>query len=179
MAKSIGFENINADVIAGLPEESIEDFVDSIEELVKLGADSITIHCLAVKRASKLIDIDKEFHYKQAQIVSQMLAASREIMDKHDYLPYYLYRQKHMAGAYENTGYAKKNKECIYNMRIMDEHQAIIALGAGGISKSYYPLENRLERVPNVTNYQEYMNRIEEMFDRKEKEIFRRKKNDD
>lgn len=179
LAKSIGFDNINADVIAGLPEESVEDFADSIEELVKLGADSITIHCLAVKRASKLIDIDKDFHYKQALVVAKMLETSREIMEKYDYLPYYLYRQKHMAGAYENTGYAIKGKECIYNMRIMDEHQAIIALGAGGISKSYYPLENRLERVANVTNYQEYMNRIEEMFDRKEKELFRRKKNDD
>lgn len=176
LALSVGFDNINADIIAGLPEESVDDFINSIEEMIQLGAHSITVHSLAVKRASKLIDIDKEFHYKQSEIVSKMLEASRDIMEKNDYFPYYLYRQKHMAGAYENTGYAKKGKECIYNMRIMDEHQTIIALGAGGISKSYYPSENCLERVPNVTNYEEYIRRTDEMFERKEKELFRRKK---
>ena len=78
-----------------------------------------------------------------------------------------------MAGAFENIGYCKKDKDCIYNVRIMDEHQINIALGAGGISKMYYPEENRLERVPNVTNYQEYIKRIDEMLDRKENNIFK------
>lgn len=174
LAFEVGFESINADIIAGLPGEELEDFRNTLNEIIDLGPDNITVHSLAVKKASRLIDIDKNYHYKKALLVSDMLDASKHILRSEDYLPYYLYRQKHMAGAYENTGYCKKGKEGIYNIRIMDEHQAIIALGAGAISKSYYPSENRLERVPNVTNYEEYINRVEEMISRKEKEIFRR-----
>ena len=88
------------------------------------------------------------------------------------YAPYYLYRQKHMAGACENIGYAKPGKEGLYNIRIMDEHQTNVALGAGGISKIYFPDENRLERVANVTNYREYINRIDEMIERKREGVF-------
>lgn len=172
MAKKQGFDNINADIIAGLPEESVEDFVNTLTKVIALDPESITVHCLAVKRASKLIEQDPGFHYKQAELVADMLAESRRILAEAGYLPYYLYRQKHMAGAFENVGYCKKDKDCIYNVRIMDEHQINMALGAGGISKMYYPEENRLERVPNVTNYQEYINRIDEMLDRKEKNIF-------
>ena len=173
MAKAQGFDNINADIIAGLPEESVEDFVDTLHKVIGMDPESITVHCLAVKRASRLIEQDPGFHYKQAELVADMLTESRRILSEAGYIPYYLYRQKHMAGAFENVGYCKKGKDCIYNVRIMDEHQINIALGAGGISKMYYPEENRLERVPNVTNYQEYINRIDEMLDRKENKIFR------
>ena len=173
MAKERGFDNINADIIAGLPEESVEDFVNTLTKVIDLDPESITVHCLAVKRASKLIEQDPDFHYKQAELVADMLAESRRILAEAGYEPYYLYRQKHMAGAFENVGYCKKDKDCIYNVRIMDEHQINMALGAGGISKMYYPEENRLERVPNVTNYQEYINRIDEMLDRKENNIFK------
>jgi len=173
MAKEKGFDNINADIIAGLPEENVEDFVDTLTKVISLDPESITVHCLAVKRASRLIAQDPDFHYKQAELVAGMLAESRRILAEAGYEPYYLYRQKHMAGAFENVGYCKKDKDCIYNVRIMDEHQINMALGAGGISKMYYPEENRLERVPNVTNYQEYIKRIDEMLDRKEKNIFR------
>ena len=172
LAQKRHFQSINADIIAGLPEESIDDFVNTLQELMRLEPENITIHCLAVKRASRLADIDKDFHYKQAEIVAKMLEAGRKLLGDAGYVPYYMYRQKHMAGAFENTGYCKKDKDCIYNIRIMDEHQTIIALGAGGITKVYYPAENRLERVANVTNYQEYINRIDEMLDRKEKNLF-------
>ena len=172
MAEKYEFSSINADLIAGLPGESTEDFVKSLKEIIALAPENITVHCLAVKRASRLVDIDKDFHYKQAERVAEQLNASREMLKEAGYIPYYLYRQKHMAGAFENTGYCKKDKDCIYNVRIMDEHQTIIALGAGGITKVYYPEENRLERVPNVTNYQEYIARIDEMLDRKEKNLF-------
>lgn len=172
MADKYEFSSINADLIAGLPGESTEDFVKSLKEIIALAPENITVHCLAVKRASRLVDIDKDFHYKQAERVAEQLNASREMLKEAGYIPYYLYRQKHMAGAFENTGYCKKDKDCIYNVRIMDEHQTIIALGAGGITKVYYPEENRLERVPNVTNYQEYIARIDEMLDRKEKNLF-------
>lgn len=173
MAKEQGFDNINADIIAGLPEEEVEDYLNTLNKVIALDPESITVHCLAVKRASKLIAQDPDFHYKQAERVAEMLTQSREILAEAGYFPYYLYRQKHMAGAFENIGYCKKDKDCIYNVRIMDEHQINMALGAGGISKMYYPEENRLERVPNVTNYQEYIKRIDEMLDRKENNIFK------
>ncbi|MGN0659825.1 MAG: coproporphyrinogen dehydrogenase HemZ [Emergencia sp.] len=172
MAREQGFDNINCDIIAGLPGEDRQDFADTLRQVMAMGPENITVHCLAVKRASRLIDIDRDFHYKQADRAEGMLETGRSLLAEAGYQPYYLYRQKHMAGAFENTGYCRKDKDCIYNIRIMDEHQSVVALGAGGISKVYYPAENRLERVANVTNYQEYIRRIEEMLDRKEKNIF-------
>ena len=171
-AKSFGFKSINADIIAGLPEEDVTDFTDTLTRVMNLGADNITVHCLAVKRASRLIEEDPDFHYRQGETVGRMLAGSRRILTEAGYRPYYLYRQKHMAGAGENTGWCRPGTEGIYNMRIMDEHQSNIALGAGGISKIYYPAENRLERVANVTNYEQYIDRIDEMIKRKEDNIF-------
>ena len=97
---------------------------------------------------------------------------TREILDDKGYRPYYLYRQKHMAGSLENTGYCKDDTFSVYNIRIMEEAQSIIAMGAGGISKVYYPAENRLERVPNVSNYEIYISRIDEMIERKNRQIF-------
>jgi oxygen-independent coproporphyrinogen-3 oxidase len=138
-----------------------------------MGANNVTVHTLAVKRASRLRNIDQEYHFKAASTVSEMLAVSRDMLRAQSFVPYYLYRQKHMAGYYENVGYCQGETDNLYNVRIMDEHQTIIALGAGGISKRYYPETNRLERIPNVTNYQEYNARIEEMCARKENKLWR------
>lgn len=164
---------INADVIAGLPEETPEDFENTLKEIISLNPANITVHTLAVKRASRLIESDADYHYKQAETVKKMLDISTDAMKEAGYRPYYLYRQKHMAGAMENVGYCKDNTPCIYNIRIMDENQSILALGAGAISKKYYPKENRLERVPNVSNYQIYIERIEEMKERKNEKFFK------
>lgn len=172
MAKDIGIEHINADLIAGLPEEEPEDFEESLRQIIKLAPQNITVHTLAVKRASRLIDMDAEYHYHQGERVRKMLDISKQLMEDNGYVPYYMYRQKHMSGNFENVGYAKPNTESIYNIRIMEENQTIIALGAGGISKVYFPDENRLERVPNVSNYEIYVERLDEMLDRKEKGIF-------
>ena len=101
-----------------------------------------------------------------------MLDISRNVLTEAGFRPYYLYRQKHMAGAMENVGYCRDNTPCLYNIRIMEERQTILALGAGGISKMYYPDENRLERIPNVSNYEIYISRIDEMMERKDKNIF-------
>ena len=86
-----------------------------------------------------------------------MVADARRILAENGYFPYYMYRQKHMTGNFENVSYSRPGSESVYNIRIMDEHQTIAALGAGGISKAYYPKENRLERVPNVTNFEIYI----------------------
>ncbi len=172
IAKRIGFKSINADHIAGLPEEELSDFENTLHEVMALGADNITVHTLAVKRASRLVEMDKDYHHRQADTVSEMMNLSKRILKENGYRPYYLYRQKHMSGSLENVGYCKNDRFSVYNIRIMDETQSIIALGAGGMSKVYFPEENRLERVPNVSNYEIYIDRIDEMIERKNKNIF-------
>ena len=151
---------------------------EDIERAFRM-ASNITVHTLAVKRGSRLHEEDKQYHYRAAETVKNMLAISREMLADAAFRPYYLYRQKHMAGAMENTGYCLDDKACLYNVRIMDEHQGTLAMGAGGISKKYYPDMNRLIRVPNVTNYQEYISRIDEMIERKEKTYFTEDNNAD
>ena len=169
---SAGISAVNADVIAGLPEEEPEDFAETLKRILELDPENITVHTLAVKRASRLVEMDRDYHYRQSERVKKMLEISKEMLAGAGYMPYYLYSQKHMAGAFENVGYCKEGTPCIYNIRIMEERQTVLALGAGGISKMYYPDENRLERVPNVSNYEIYISRLDEMLDRKEKNIF-------
>ena len=178
LAHSLDFNSINADLIAGLPGEKLSDFDASLEKIIGLGADNITIHSLAVKRASRLKDEDPVFHYKQSNITNSMTAKGFETLCNRGFEPYYLYRQKHMAGAGENIGYCKPEKAGLYNIRIMDEHQSILALGAGAISKRFYPEENRLERIPNVSNVGHYINRLDEMIERKDKMFFNQKGDD-
>ena len=172
IANEAGNFIVNADLIAGLPGETPQDFEETLKEVISLGPANITVHTLAVKRASKLIEADESYHYKQAKVVEDMLAIAKDLLKEEGYKPYYLYRQKHMAGAQENVGYCKGDTPCIYNIRIMEEKQSILALGAGGISKKFYPAENRLERVPNVSNYEIYIERLDEMIDRKRKNFF-------
>ena len=169
IAKQKGFKNINADLIAGLPGEVPQDFVNSLETIIGLDPTNITVHTLAVKKASRLIEEDADYAFKQAENVREMLAATSEMLNAAGYEPYYMYRQKHMAGNFENVGWCKPGTANIYNIRIMEEDQTILALGAGGISKIYYPAEDRLERIPNVSNYEIYIERIDEMLERKRK----------
>jgi len=173
IAKDTKIPMINMDLIAGLPEETPEDFSNTLKQVIDFGAENITVHTLAVKRASRLIEQDKDYHYRQADIVRQMLKEADTELRKNGYIPYYLYRQKHMAGSFENIGWCKPKTEGIYNIRIMEEAQTIAALGAGGISKQYYPMENRLERVPNVSNYEIYIERLDEMLERKKLNLFK------
>ncbi|MDO4868956.1 MAG: coproporphyrinogen dehydrogenase HemZ [Bacillota bacterium] len=165
-ALKYGVPSINADLIAGLPEETHEDFMNSVHEVIKLGADNVTLHTLAVKRASRLKEMDEHFNYKDELLREKMLKDAHAALRTAGFRPYYLYRQKHTSGNTENTGFCKTNPS-VYNIRIMEEEQTILALGAGGISKVYYPPENRLERIANVSNYQIYIERISEMIQRK------------
>ena len=167
MAREAGHDNINMDLIVGLPGEDIEDVRHTMEELRKLDPDSITVHSLAVKRAARL----KLFRDTYEEIG---LKNSQEIMDltyrycvEQGVYPYYLYRQKNMAGNFENVGYAKVDKAGIYNILIMEEKQPIIALGAGGSSKLVFDHGQRIERVENVKDVSNYISRIDEMIERK------------
>ena len=172
LAWKVGIEVINADLIAGLPEETEKDFARSLDELIRLEAGNITLHTLAVKRASRLREMDENFNYRDEALRDRMLACAHETLRNTGYRPYYLYRQKHTSGNTENTGFCKDGRPGLYNIRIMEEAQSNLALGAGGISKIYFPEENRLERVANVSNYEIYIDRIDDMIMRKRKGFF-------
>lgn len=174
MADEAGIPVVNADLIAGLPEERAEDFLESLQQVMEFSPKNITLHTLAVKRSSRLKELDEGYHYRRPELTEEMLGRAGELLRRAGYRPYYLYRQKHTAGSTENIGYCRENALSLYNVRIMEEAQTIVALGAGGITKVYYPEENRLERVPNVSNYEIYIERLEEMLRRKKDNLFRR-----
>ena len=169
LARSCGIGIINMDLIAGLPEETASDLEDTLRIILDLSPENITVHTLAVKRGSRLIEAYKDYSYSQGKVVREMLGAASFMLKDAGYAPYYLYRQKQMAGNFENVGYCLPGTASIYNVRIMEEDQSILALGAGGVSKVYYSEEDRLERVANVSNYEIYIDRIDEMIERKEK----------
>ena len=168
LAREAGFDLINADLIAGLPEEDADDFRSSLDEIISLGAENITIHTLSVKKGSRLRENDPEYYRKNAATVSDMLDISREKLSSAGYRPYYIYRQKHQIGALENVGWCLPGKHSIYNIRIMEDRQTVIGLGAGAVGKVYHPDEDRLERIANVSNYRIYSERFDETISRKD-----------
>ena len=169
LARELGFDNINMDLIVGLPEETMEDVGRTMEEIRELGPDSVTVHSLAIKRAARL-NIYKE-RYGDLKIVNtqEMIDLTAQIAREMGLFPYYLYRQKNMAGNFENVGYAAPGRECLYNILIMEEKQTIAACGAGTTTKVYFPEENRIERAENVKEVEQYIARIDEMIGRKER----------
>ena len=171
-AREAGMNSINMDVIAGLPGEGPEDFAETLRQVVGMGPENITVHTLAVKRASRLMEMDSGYHYGQGDAVREMLQGCGKSLAGAGYAPYYLYRQKHMAGGLENVGWCREGAEGVYNVRIMEEAQTVVALGAGGISKVFFPDENRHERVPNVSDCGQYVSRIDEMIARKREKLF-------
>ncbi len=169
LARSLGFDNINMDLIIGLPEEDLEDVRHTMEEIKALGPDSITVHSLAIKRAARLTMFKEKYGDLKITGTQEMIDLTAAYAREMGQVPYYLYRQKNMAGNFENVGYSKPGKACIYNILIMEEKQTIVALGAGTSTKVVFPSENRLERVENVKDVDQYIKRIDEMLERKEK----------
>ncbi len=167
IARETGFDVINADLIAGLPEENADDFETSLREMIGLKAENITIHTLSVKRGSRLRDNDPGYYRQNAETVSAMLDLSRKMLSSAGYRPYYIYRQKHQIGALENVGWCLPGKHSLYNIRIMEDKQTVIGLGAGAVGKVYHPEEDRLERIANVSNYRIYSERFDDMISRK------------
>ena len=169
MARELGFDNINMDLIVGLPEENIEDVQATMEAVKALAPDSITVHSLAIKRAARLNTMKEVYKDLKITNTQEMIDLTAKYARELGLEPYYLYRQKNMAGNFENVGYALPGKACIYNILIMEEKQTIIACGAGTTTKRLFPEENRIERAENVKNVEQYIERIDEMIARKDK----------
>ncbi len=165
LAREERMHHINMDVITGLPGETTADFAHTMEEAEKLKPESLTVHTLAIKRSS--------YWTGQAELLppgetaAEMVRMGAATAERLGMRPYYLYRQKHMAGNQENTGYALPGHECVYNVDIMEENSHILAFGAGGISKRIYPEEGHIGRAPNVSNIEMYIDRTDEMIQRK------------
>lgn len=166
MAREAGFDNINMDIILGLPGELEADVQNTIDELAKLNPDSLTVHSLAIKRASRLSQWIEENGIATLRNTDRTMQIAQKGAERLDMNPYYLYRQKNMSGNFENVGYAREGKYGIYNILIMEEVQTIVALGAGSISKRVYP-DGRIERCENVKDVAQYIGRIGEMIERK------------
>ena len=167
LARECGFDNINMDLIVGLPGEDKAMVEHTLEEVRRLAPDSLTVHSLAVKRAARLNmfkDKYQEMTFENNQEIMDMTMKTAYEMEMG---PYYLYRQKNMKGNFENVGYAKVDKAGIYNILIMEEKQPIIALGAGGSSKLVFDHGRRIERAETVKDVTNYISRIDEMIERK------------
>ena len=173
LARELGFDNINMDLIAGLPGENAEDMRDTLRQIEELSPDSLTVHSLAIKRAARMAQEQpvRDLHTE----ISEMVEDAAKTAEKLGLVPYYLYRQKNIAGNFENVGYAKADKAGIYNILIMEEKQTIYAAGAGATTKIVLPekiktengKETNLIRIENVKNIEEYIARIDEMIKRK------------
>ena len=168
LAREIGFTNINMDIILGLPEETEAEVHHTIDEIVAMQPDSLTVHSLAIKRASKLSQWIEEKGISMLNNTEKTMKIAMEGAKQLRMVPYYLYRQKNMSGNFENVGYATEGNFGIYNILIMEEKQTIVALGAGSITKRVYP-DGRIERCDNVKDVGLYIEKIDEMIERKKK----------
>ena len=166
LARRVGFDNINMDLILGLPGETAEDVRYTVDKVSELAPDSLTVHSLAIKRASRLNQWVQENGVDLLNNTDETMEIAAEGAKRLGLVPYYLYRQKNMSGNFENVGYAREGKLGLYNILIMEELQTIIAVGAGSISKRVYP-DGRIERCENVKEISQYIERIGEMIERK------------
>lgn len=167
-ARSEGFTNINMDIILGLPEEGIKEVSHTLEEIEKLNPDSLTVHSLAIKRASRLNEWILQNGYATMINTAETMKCASDSAMRMGMHPYYLYRQKNMAGNFENTGYSKEGCYGIYNILIMEELEPIVALGPGSVSK-ILTKEGKPVRSDNVKDVSLYIEKIDEMLDRKDK----------
>ena len=190
LARSLGFDDVNMDLIAALPGETPEIFSETLDRVIELNPESVTVHALAIKRSSRLheqLHVHAGSHSQvSADGAAEMIATARRRLTAAGWRPYYLYRQKYMAGNLENVGYAKPGKACLYNIGNMEETASVLALGAGAITKWLYDreitaaargcdvesmrfanLQLRIERAPNVRNIEQYIARVGEMVGRK------------
>ena len=167
LARKCGFDNINTDLIAGLPTDTPESFKKSLDSIVRLNAECITVHTLCMKRASRLTTEGVTLDLQQARDAREMLAYTQNILGQNEYIPYYMYRQSRMVGNLENVGWSKKGFESLYNVYVMDETHTILACGSGGVTKLKRNNPDYLERIFNFKYPYEYIDRFDELIQRK------------
>lgn len=167
LARKCGFDNINTDLIAGLPTDTPESFKNSLDSIVRLNAECITVHTLCMKRASRLTTEGVTLDLQQARDAREMLAYTQNILGQNEYIPYYMYRQSRMVGNLENVGWSKKSFESLYNVYVMDETHTILACGSGGVTKLKRNNPDYLERIFNFKYPYEYIDRFDELIQRK------------
>lgn len=167
LARKCGFDNINTDLIAGLPTDTPESFKNSLDSIVRLNAECITVHTLCMKRASRITTEGVTLDLQQARDAREMLAYTQNILGQNEYIPYYMYRQSRMVGNLENVGWSKKGFESLYNVYVMDETHTILACGSGGVTKLKRNNPDYLERIFNFKYPYEYIDRFDELIQRK------------
>ena len=163
MSRKFDF-SVNFDLIAGLTGESAEEFCDSVDRAVALSPENITVHTLCLKKGAKLRE---ETCFLAGGGISEMIAYSRRRLYEAGYVPYYMYRQKYMAGNCENTGWTKPGKACVYNVDVMEEISDNIACGANAVGKKLFLAENRIERIGSPKDIPTYIAKTEELIAQK------------
>lgn len=168
LARRVGFDTLNTDLIAGLPGESKDDFAYTLNAINEYKPENITVHTMSIKRGSALHQKLESYKLTESDVVYDMLDASYKFMKQTGRAPYYMYRQKNMLGNLENVGYSIKGHESLYNVNIMEETQSILALGGGGSSKAVSADGERIERVFNFKSPIEYISRFDEILAKKD-----------
>ena len=171
MARELGFDNINMDIIAGLPTDTLDSFRHTVERLLELAPENITVHTLSVKRSADLSGEKAVDLSSLTGDVTEMVDYAQHRLMENGYEPYYLYRQRNILDNLENTGYCKPGKEGLYNVYIMDETHTILACGAGGVSKLRDPQGEDIKRLFNFKYPYEYISRFEEILQRKDETL--------
>lgn len=169
MARDVGHNNINMDLILGLPGETLDDVRYTLNRIEELNPDNLTVHTLAIKRAAYLNIYKDRYEDLLPEHVTDMVEETFRYAREHNYIPYYMYRQKNMTDNLENIGYARYGLEGIYNILMMEERQNILALGAGAVCKFVDYENNRIERLDNVKSLNDYITRIDDMIEKKMK----------
>ncbi len=165
LARKLGFDNINTDLIAGLPSDTFEGFSETLEKAISLSPENITVHTLALKRSSTLVTGKGETN--SGALASKMLSHCQRRLSEEGYIPYYMYRQSKCLGNLENVGWAKKGYEGLYNVYMMEECQTVLAVGAGAVTKLKAPHGSEIERIFNYKYPYEYINNFDEILNRK------------
>lgn len=166
LAREVGFEAINMDLIAGLPTDTVDSFKKSVDKAIELGAENITVHTLALKRSASLVT-ENESDSVSAENIEEMLGYAGKVLRENGYRPYYMYRQSKSLGNLENVGWCKAGKECFYNVLMMEEYQSIFSVGAGAVTKLRTEDGSVIERIFNFKYPFEYISRFDEILEKK------------
>lgn len=169
LARECGFDNINTDLIAGLPTDTFENFKNTLNKVLEMNPESVTVHSLSMKRSSKMTTSGSLPELEIGKTAAQMVDYALKTLEENGIVPYYMYRQSKTVGNLENVGYSKKGYECLYNVFIMDETHTILSCGASAVTKLREPHGDYIERVFNYKYPYEYINNFDEILNRKDK----------